>query len=64
MVSVLVSSAVDHGLSPDQVKLKSIFCCISAKHIALRRKSQLRVAPNQNNVSKWGDMSIPGLLFQ
>jgi hypothetical protein len=44
MVSVLVSSAVDHGLSPDQVKLKSIFCCFSSKHTALRRKSQHRVA--------------------
>ena len=64
MVSVLFSSAVDHGLSPDQVKLKSIFCCFSSKHTALRRKSQHRVALNQDNVSKWDDMSILELLFQ
>ena len=34
------------------------------KHAALRRKSKDWLAPNQNNVSEWSDMSIRGLLFQ
>jgi hypothetical protein len=41
-----------------------VFCCFSAKHAALRRKNKDWLALNQNNVSKWSDMSIPGLLFQ
>jgi hypothetical protein len=39
-------------------------CCFSAKHAALRRKSKDWLAQNQDNVSKWGDMFIHGLLFQ
>ena len=39
-------------------------CCFSAKHAALRRKSKDWLGRNQNNVSKWSDMSICGLLFQ
>jgi hypothetical protein len=39
-------------------------CCFSAKHAAFRRKSKDWVAWNRNNVSKWGDMSIRGLLLQ
>jgi len=36
----------------------------SAKHAVLRRKSKDLLARNQDNVSKWGNMSIYGLLFQ
>ena len=39
-------------------------CCFSAKHAALRRKSEDWLARNQNSVSEWGNMSIHGLLFQ
>jgi hypothetical protein len=39
-------------------------CYFSAKHTALSRKSKDWLARNQDNVSKWGDMSIHGLLFQ
>ena len=60
MVSVLTSSAVDHGFEPrsGQTKDHKIdISCFSAKHTALRRK-------NQDNVSEWSDMSIYGLMFQ
>jgi hypothetical protein len=33
-------------------------------HVASSRKSKDWLALNQDNVSKWGDMSISGLLFQ
>ena len=33
-------------------------------HAALRRKSKDWLAKKQDNVSEWGNMSIPGLLFQ
>ena len=33
-------------------------CCFSAKYAALRRKSNDWLPGNQENVSKWGDMSI------
>ena len=67
MVSVLASSAVDHGLVPRSGQTKDYkigICCFSAKHTALRRKSKDWSARNQDNVSKWRDMSINGLLFQ
>ena len=48
MVSMLTSSVVDRGFEPHSVKPKT-----------LRRKSKDRLAWNQYNVSKWGDMSIP-----
>jgi hypothetical protein len=43
MVSVLDSSAVDRGFNPQSGQTKDYkigICCISAKHIALRRKSK------------------------
>jgi hypothetical protein len=67
MVSVLTSSAVDHGFEPQsgQTKDNEIgMCCFSAKHIALRRKSKDCLAQNQNNVFERSDMSTRGLLFQ
>ena len=67
MVSMLVSSTVVPAFEPrsDQTKDYNIgICCISAKHTALRRKSTYWLARIQDNLSKWGDMSIPELLFQ
>ena len=51
--------------SPDRVKpdYKIGICCFSAKHAALRRKSKDLLARNQDNVSKWCDMSFCWLLF-
>jgi hypothetical protein len=67
IVSVLVSRGVDHGSEPwwGQTKdYESGIHCISAKHVALKRKSKDWLALNQDNVSEWGDMSIRRLLFQ
>jgi hypothetical protein len=67
MVSVLASIAVDRGFEPRSGQTKDYkigICCFSAKHAALRRKSNDWLARNQDNVSVWGDMSIRGLLFQ
>jgi hypothetical protein len=67
MVSMLVSSAVDCGFEPRSGQTKDYkigICCFSAKHAALTRKSKDWLAQNQNNVSKWSDMSTCGLLFQ
>ena len=67
MVSVLASSAVNHGfqLRSGQTKNYEIcICCLSDKHALLRRKSKEWLARNQDNMSEWGNMSICGLLFQ
>ena len=67
MVSMLVWSAVDRGFQhrSDQTKDYDIgICCFSAKHAAFRRKSKDWLALNQDNVTRWGNMSIHGLLFQ
>jgi len=39
-------------------------CCFSSKHAALRKMSKDWLAGNQDNVSKWVDMSTRGLLLQ
>ena len=65
MVSVLSASAVDRGFEPLSGQTKDYkigICCFSAKHASLRKKSM--VGWNQDNVSKWGDMSTRRLLFQ
>jgi hypothetical protein len=66
IVSVLASSVVDHRFdrSGQTKDFKIGICCFSAKHAALRRKSKDLLAWNQDNVSKWCNMSIRGLLFQ
>ena len=67
MVSVLASSAVDHGFEPPSGQTKDYkigICCFSAKHAALRRKSKDWLARNQNNMSEWSDISTRGVLFQ
>ena len=66
MVRVLGSSVVDRGIEPRSVQTKDYkisICCNSFKHTALRKKSNDWLAQNQDNVSRWGDMSIRGLLF-
>ena len=67
MVSMLALSVVDHGFEPRSGQTKDYKignCCFSAKHAALRRKNKDCLAPNQDNVSELGDMSIHRLLFQ
>jgi hypothetical protein len=67
MVSVLASSAVDRVFEPrsgQTIDYKIGISCISATHVALRRKSKDWSARNQNNVSEWSDMSTRGQLFQ
>ena len=61
MVNVLASSMVDLGQTKDY---KFDICCFSARHATIRRKSKDWLARNQNNVSKWSDMSYHTLLFQ
>ena len=67
LVSVLDSSVIDRGFEPLSCQTKDYkfgICCLSTKHIALRRRSKDWLAGNQNNVSEWSDMSTRGLLFQ
>ena len=68
MVSVLSSSVVDCGFESRSGETKDYkigVSSFSAKHSTLRsRKNEDWLASNQNNVSKWSDMSIRGLLFQ
>ena len=66
MVSVLAWSAVDRGFEHRSGQIKDYLIgisCFTAKHAALRRKSKVWLARNQDNVSQWGDISIRGLLF-
>jgi hypothetical protein len=66
MVSMLTSSAVDHGLEPWSGQItdyKIGICGFSAKPAALRRKNKDWSARNQNNVTEWSDLSTHGLLF-
>ena len=56
-------SVADCGFEPQSGQTKDYeigICCFSAKYVALRRKRKDWLARNQNNVSKWGDMSIRG----
>jgi hypothetical protein len=67
MVSVLAMSVVDHGFKPRSGQANDyniVMCCFSANHAALRRKDKDWLARNQNNVSKWSNMSTRRLLFQ
>ena len=60
MVSVLASSAIDCGYEPRSGQTKECkigICCFSTKNASLRRKSKDWLARNQNNVSKWSDIS-------
>jgi hypothetical protein len=67
MVSVLASSVVDCGFKPWSCQTNDYkigICCFSAKHAALRRKSNDWMARNRDNMSEWGAMSISRMLFQ
>ena len=67
MVRMLAFSVIDCGLQSwaNQSKdYKIDICCFSAGHAALRSHSNDWLAQNQDNVSKWSEMSICGLLFQ
>ena len=68
IVSVLSSSAVDRGFfeprsGQTEDYEKGIFFSPLAKHAAFRRKSNVWLPRNQNNVSEWSDMPIRGLSF-
>ena len=66
MVSMLSSSAVARAFESRSGQTKDYkigICCFFTKHAALRSKRKDGLARNQNNVSKWGDMSIRTLLF-
>ena len=60
LFSMFVSSAVESS----QKTYKIGICCFSPKYAALRSKSKNRLALNQNNVSRWSDMSTLGLSFR
>jgi hypothetical protein len=68
MVKVLPSSMVDRWLlesrSGQTLDYEIGICCLSANHIAIKRKSKDWLARNQDNMSGWDNMSIRGLLFQ
>jgi hypothetical protein len=67
MVSVLASSSVDLGSTPGRVLpkiIKLVFVASLLSMQALTSKSKDWLARNQNNVSKWSDMSNSRLLFQ
>jgi hypothetical protein len=68
MLTVFCSNAVDRGFEPRSGQTTKdyniVSCCFSAKYEAVRRKSKVCLACNQDNVSEWSDMSIGGLLFQ
>ena len=49
------------GSAPETKDYAIGICCFSDKHAALKRKSKDWSARNQNNVSKWSDMSTRGL---
>jgi hypothetical protein len=61
MVIVLSSSAVDRSQTKDY---KIGIYYFSAKHAASMRTGTYWLAKTQDNGFKWGDISIPRLLFQ
>ena len=62
MVGMLASSVEDRGFEPrsDQTKetYKIVGYGFNAKHTPVRSKNKDWFAQNQDNVSKWNDMSI------
>ena len=67
LVSTFTSITVNCGFrlrTGQNQRLLNAICCFSAKHAALKSKSKDWLARNQDNVSKWSDMSTSGLLFQ
>ena len=67
MVSMFASSTVDRGFEPRSVQTKDYQKKYVAYAPSIKEKEQQQqnwLAWNQDNVSEWGDMSFPGLLFQ
>ena len=65
MVSVSFSNAVDHGFEARSGKTQDYkigICCFSAKLAAFWKTSKDWLAQNLDNVSKWSDMSIRGIV--
>ena len=66
MVSKLASSSVDHGFESRLAQTKDyeiVIGCFSARHAALRSKSQDWLAQNLDNVSEWNDISTRSRLL-
>ena len=64
---LLASSAIDRRFKPwsgHTKDYKICVCCFTAKHAALRRKSNDWLARNQNNVCELSNMSTRGWLFE
>jgi hypothetical protein len=62
IVIVLASSVVERGFVPRSYQTKEYeigICCFSAKHAALRRKSKVWLARNQNN---WNSLPLNTML--
>ena len=58
----IVGSSLDQGkLSFHKYKIG--ICCFSAKHAALKNKSKVWLAQNNDNVSEWSNMSTQRLLL-
>jgi hypothetical protein len=67
MVSVFSSSAIGHVFELRSGQIKDyaiIFFIFLAKHTLLKSTSKNWLVRNQNNASKWNDMSIRRLLLQ
>ena len=68
MVSVFSSCAIGHGFELRSGQIKDyaflFFLYFLAKHTLLMSTSKDWLVRNQNNASKWSDMSIRRLLFQ
>jgi hypothetical protein len=61
MVSVLASRVVDREFEPRSGQTKDYkigICCFSAKHAALRRKSKVWLALNQDNGGLLASLSV------
>ena len=58
---IFAPSDIDRGVKPmlGQTKdYKTGICCFSARHAALRSKSNDWLALNHDNMCEWSDMSI------
>ena len=67
MANVFASSVADRWVEPPSGQTKDYkigICCFPSKHASFRSKSKDWLAGNQDNMSKWGDISIRELVFQ
>ena len=60
---LLASSVADGGIPASVKDYKIGICCFSTKHAPLKNKSKDWLAWNQDNVSKWADVSTHGMLL-